>query len=218
MKRTFFVAAVVLVCALWAVRGWAGDGAVALQAADPSCADDFIQGKRYVNCENGTVTDNLTGLVWLANANCFGEMNWHEAMATVAGLGDLPDDKVCVDSSGTLSPDDCDCGLSDHSSPGEWRLATTGEWEAMYEHARDVLGCDRPTISDDVGNGCWSQACVDAGACSFYGFPTSSWYWTSSSYLPDPALAWDVHLIIGGINGGDKTDVDLHVWPVRGGQ
>jgi hypothetical protein len=46
----------------------AGDGVVALQTADPSCPDD--SGKIYVDCGNGTVTDNRTGLVWLKNADC----------------------------------------------------------------------------------------------------------------------------------------------------
>ena len=48
----------------------AGDGVVALQTAAPTCPDD--SGDRYVDCDNGTVTDNETGLVWLANADCFG--------------------------------------------------------------------------------------------------------------------------------------------------
>ncbi len=57
----------------------AGEGVVALQTAAPSCPDD--SGYRYVNCRNGTVTDNDTGLVWLRNANCIGHVDWHTAMA-----------------------------------------------------------------------------------------------------------------------------------------
>ena len=83
----------------------AGDGLVALQTAAPACPDD--SGDRYVDCDNGTVTDNETGLVWLANADCSGTMDWFEAMAAVAGLSDLPDDGDACDS---LTPDLCDCG------------------------------------------------------------------------------------------------------------
>jgi hypothetical protein len=41
---------------------------VALQTVVPSCADDSAN--RCVDCGNGTVTNNDTGLVWLANADC----------------------------------------------------------------------------------------------------------------------------------------------------
>ena len=42
-------------------RAQASGGVVALQTADPSCPDD--SGDIYVDCGNGTVTDNRTGLV-----------------------------------------------------------------------------------------------------------------------------------------------------------
>lgn len=189
--------------------GVAGDGVVALQTADPACPDD--SGDRYVDCGNGTVTDNDTGLVWLANADCFGTQDWHEAMEIVAGLADLPDAEVC----GVLTADECDCGLSDGSSPGEWRLATIGEWKAMVQHADDVLGCD-PTISNDQGDACWDQTCVDADDCSFYGV-VSSFFWASSTVAHDPLKAWEVSLGHGGVAGTGKAAA-LCVWPVRGGQ
>lgn len=189
---------------------WAGDGVVALQTADPSCPDE--SGDRYVDCGNGTVTDNDTGLVWLANANCFGLLDWFEAMAAVAGLADLPDNGVpCA----SLTSDECDCGLSDGSSPGEWRLPTIEEWDVMVEYADDVLGCE-PTISSDAGNDCWDQQCVNGGACSFYGVQ-SAWYWSSSSYVPNPTGVWYVFLADGGVAVYGKGDT-IYVWPVRGGQ
>lgn len=187
----------------------AGNGLVALQTADPACPDN--SGNRYVACGNGTVTDNETGLVWLANTDCFGIQEWHDAMEIVAGLADLPDAEVC----GAVSADECDCGLSDGSSPGEWRLATVGEWKAMVEHADDVLGCN-PTISNDAGDACWNQPCVDASDCSFLGL-VSGFFWASSTVVIDPPKAWEVSLSHGGVAGTGKL-ADLYVWPVRGGQ
>ena len=35
---------------------------------------------RFTDNTNGTVTDNLTGLIWLKNANCFGEKSWSAAL------------------------------------------------------------------------------------------------------------------------------------------
>jgi hypothetical protein len=58
---------------------------------------------------NGTLTDTSTGLVWLQNANCFGQQTWTQAMSSVASLA-----------SGA-------CGLMDRSTAGQWRLPTTQE-------------------------------------------------------------------------------------------
>ena len=41
---------------------------------------------RFTNNGNGTVTDNLTGLVWMQNANCWERQTWTNALAKVAGL------------------------------------------------------------------------------------------------------------------------------------
>ncbi|MBF0439765.1 MAG: DUF1566 domain-containing protein, partial [Magnetococcales bacterium] len=41
---------------------------------------------RFTDNGNGTITDNLTMLVWMKNAFCFGGMNWASALAKVAGL------------------------------------------------------------------------------------------------------------------------------------
>jgi hypothetical protein len=35
---------------------------------------------RFTDNGDGTVTDNLTGLIWLKNADCFGSRTWHEAL------------------------------------------------------------------------------------------------------------------------------------------
>ena len=58
MKRAHLVVAAVMVLACGGVSGaWAGDGVVALQTAAASCADPTST-DRYIDCGNGTVTDN----------------------------------------------------------------------------------------------------------------------------------------------------------------
>ncbi|MDH5423308.1 MAG: DUF1566 domain-containing protein, partial [Acidimicrobiia bacterium] len=122
MRLRFLLVLVGIVMA--AQPGWGGDGVVALQTADASCRTTTTPPPRYVDCGNGTVTDNKTGLVWLKNANCIGRagagtgtpvgrVGWYTAMGFVAGLSDLP---------ATTGANSQDCGLSDGSSPGEWRL------------------------------------------------------------------------------------------------
>jgi len=106
MQRGIYMAAAVALVAV--APSWGGDGVVALQTAEAACPNGTAA--RYVNCNNGTVTDNLTGLVWLANANCFGDLEWREALEAVEGFADLPDDGEACSSIAGPTPDKCDCG------------------------------------------------------------------------------------------------------------
>ena len=204
---TGVLAAFLLACLVQRAEGQV----VALQTADPSCRDD--SGNIYVDCGNGTVTDNRTGLVWLKNANCLsgivgsGPVDWQTAMEFVAGLSDIP---------ATSAAAAHDCGLSDGSSPGEWRLPSIAEWEAMIADALGVAGdpdctLDPPTITNDSGQQCWAD-----GPSSFT-VVSQSFYWSSTPYVFNTSNAWDVHLFNGSILFLSKANPD-RVWPVRGGQ
>jgi len=70
---------------------------------------------RFINNQNGTVTDNLTGLVWLKNASCFAPAAWPTALADANQLA-----------SGA-------CGLSDGSTEGQWRLPNLNELESVVD-------------------------------------------------------------------------------------
>jgi hypothetical protein len=199
----------------------AGDGVVALQTADPSCPDD--SGKTYIDCGNGTVTDNRTGLVWLKDANCFaGGAPWWDALDAVANLADLPS---------TSSAAAFDCGLSDGSSPGEWRLPTAAEWEEMTADGV-ALGCPGfglPAITSDAGNTCWAEgpgnSFMNVGVDASTGFFYMS---ATSNYIDQPLASGDPKLWVVILNALD-TDGDVlyrngvkvdpnGIWPVRGGQ
>lgn len=67
---------------------------------------------RFTDNSNGTVTDNLTGLVWLRLTSC-NNLPWNSAQSWVTGLA-----------SGS-------CGLSDGSVPGQWRLPTIKELSSL---------------------------------------------------------------------------------------
>ena len=231
MRGTRLLTLGFLLLAMFPAAILAGGGVAVLQTADPSCRDD--SGDTYVDCGNGTVTDNRTGLVWLANANCLsgrktcsasgttcivngdcpaGETcvlriaSWFTAMEFAAGLRDIPA------GSGAAA---LDCGLSDGSSPGEWRLPSVDEWEAMVADANGdpaPLDCS-PAITNDSGDGCWTPA-----ASSFSGVQ-AGYYWSSTTRPANPSNAWYMSLY----NGTTVTDfykgADFFpVWPVRGGQ
>lgn len=80
---------------------------------------------RFTDNANGTVTDNLTGLVWLKNANCWGATTtWQAALTNANAL-----------SSGS-------CGLTDGSAAGSWRLPNIAELESLLD-----LSLSNPAIS-----------------------------------------------------------------------
>jgi len=68
---------------------------------------------RFTDNGNGTVTDNLTGLIWLKNANCFDAQTWPNAL----------------NATNTLNSGEC--GLSDGTVAGDWRLPNVNELESL---------------------------------------------------------------------------------------
>lgn len=156
--------------------------------AEGPCVDKT---KRYVDCGNGTVTDTLTGLIWLKEANCFSSMDWEAAKKAAAGLRKG------------------ECMLTDGSSPGDWRLPTRAEWEATMKNALE-LQCTGPTLTNDAGTGC-----IAAGPSSFTGVE-SDYYWSSTT-MEGSAHAWFGDLDHGHLLNGNLIDT-LLVWPVRGGE
>jgi quinol monooxygenase YgiN len=78
---------------------------------------------RFTDNRDGTVTDNLTGLVWLQDADRFGEVPWEEALTHARNLA-----------SGSR-------GLTDGSVAGAWRLPTIRELFSLIDY-----GTADPTI------------------------------------------------------------------------
>jgi hypothetical protein len=165
-----------------------GEDGTRTRAAGP-CAE---KEKRYVDCGNGTVTDTVTGLIWLKQADCLSSANWEAAKKAVAGLKNG------------------DCMLKDGSSPGDWRLPTNVEWEATMKNAKE-LGCaPGPDLTNDMGT-----ACMSAGPSSFTGVE-SDYYWSSTA-LEGNERAWLGDLDHGNLLNAAVTS-SLRVWPVRGGR
>jgi len=176
------------------------DGRYALQGSIPTRADGpcFDNANRYVDCGNGTVTDTVTGLIWLKQWDCLPQNTYAGANQAAAGLKNG------------------DCGLADKSSPGDWRLATKAEWEATIARAV-ALGCTLfgsggpPSLTDDAGT-----ACYGTGAGSSFASVASDVYWGSTSLDGRTTNAWDALLNVGEILPVGKI-AKARMWPVRGG-
>ena len=164
---------------------------------DGPCLDDT---NRYVNCQNGTVTDTVTGLIWLQQADYLPNAAWAAANQAAAGLKDG------------------DCGLTDGSSPGDWRLPTRDEWSATVARAV-AMGCTPsmalgPSLTNDAGT-----ACFYVGPSSFPGTIVEAAnfvYWSSTSDETFPTNAKARSLDDGANAVGVKSQA-IRVWPVRGG-
>lgn len=144
-----------------------------------------VSGNRFTDNGNGTVTDNLTGLVWLKNANCFGTRIWATALSDCNGLANGS------------------CGLTDSSSAGNWRLPNVKELQSLIDFTYS-----NPALSNVSGTAQWSEG-------SAFSSVQSSSYWSSSTNVSSAASAWNVSLNNGTVGINDKVNTPTYVWPVR---
>lgn len=156
---------------------------------------------RFTDNEGYTVTDNLTGLIWLKNANCIqtnysdfdnddtagdGKVTWQHALDFIAGIN-----------AGTYT--DCGGGYND------WRLPNVKELQSLIHY-----GFHNPAVPNTAGTGKWTADDPFTGVQSAY-------YWSGSTYAGMPSGAWYVSMGGGYANGMDKSSSFHYVWPVRGG-
>jgi hypothetical protein len=103
-------------------------------------------GTRFTDNGNGTVTDHLTGLVWLKNAGCFSPTTWAAALTAANQLA-----------SGS-------CGLSDGSSAGTWRMPNVNELESLVDVSKSspALPAGHPFSNVNLGVAYWSSTTYTA--------------------------------------------------------
>jgi len=76
---------------------------------------------RFTDNGNGTITDNLTGLMWLKDANCFDPtMVWQDALDKVADLNANPSSYYCGSYSGNYT---------------DWRLPNRKELFSLVDYS-----------------------------------------------------------------------------------
>lgn len=134
---------------------------------------------RFTANGDGTVTDNLTGLIWLQDAQCLGTQTWTAAVTSTATLATGQ------------------CGLTDGSSAGQWRLPNVLELRSLVNEQQ-------------TNNATWLSSLGFSNVQAYN-------YWSSSTYAFYTSYAWVVNLFGGFVDYYDKT-YPYYVWPVRGGQ
>ena len=177
---------------------------VAAFALEAACPGAYGSLDRYTDCDNGTVRDNNTGLIWLKNANWFGARNWSDSQGDASGLAEGA------------------CGLTDGSTAGDWRLASASEMCSVYaggtllpcpaHAAADSLldsSLGAPYVSNTAGDGVWSAT------DPFTAVQTSA-YWSSTTVDGFPSVAYIARLDGGWLTTNTKTiSAGHYVWPVR---
>lgn len=153
------------------------------------CTPD--SGLRYCDNGDGTVRDQKSGLLWLKEANC-------------PALGPSGDGKGTFDEANAAAAmlQDGRCGLADGSRPGDWRLPTKQEWQAMLDPS-----FKNPAIANAAGTARWTPGNVFTAV-------QPEGYWSSS---PDPeasGFAWGAGLF-GGVVGSARKTIRGFIWPVR---
>ena len=135
---------------------------------------------RFIDNNNGTLVDTVTGLVWLKQGDCI-KQTWAGALAQINNLATGQ------------------CGLSDGSSAGQWRMPNRNEMLSLSDRA--------PTFPQaSYLNGQYHASSVVSGPVVFNQFIVSDYYWTSTTDAADPTQAWSIYSCDFGIYNLPKTD------------
>ena len=141
---------------------------------------------RYTDNGDGTITDNHSRVIWLKNADCFGEQEWETAIQNAANLATGQ------------------CGLSDGSISGMWRLPSLKEWKTMVDKE------DKQSFSDTADTGKWIEGDIFTGVQLDY-------YWSTIPFSGSTTRAWSINLNHGRVTYYDVKTATNYVWPVRSG-
>jgi hypothetical protein len=145
---------------------------------------------RFTKNGNGTVTDNLTGLIWLEDPDCFGMLKWYDAMMAAYNL-----------KSG-------DCGLTDGSTQGSWRLPNANEMLSLVHEGLtsgkvpDTAGTDYAKPGDPFTTTPREKRWTSSSERS----------WANENLVPCVSLS-----TAGIFSYCDRSGDYAHAWPVRGG-
>jgi hypothetical protein len=128
---------------------------------------------RFSDNGDGTVTDNLTGLIWLQDANSFGQRSWADALSDCNSLADGA------------------AGLTDGSVAGDWRLPNVNELQSLIDFGNynPALPTGHPFSNVQSSNYWSSTTCAPSTASAwgvYMGYGGVSGYTKSNSYYVWP--------------------------------
>jgi hypothetical protein len=176
--------------AVWAVKG-TGGGTIKLQSTGQSITyasgdDGSVQAgvpptyPRWVDNSNGTITDTVTGLIWLKKADCI-HADWEDALAAVNSLA-----------SGQ-------CELTYGSAAGSWRMPNRNELQSLS----DRMETNHAAFFNATYLN-WDGTLYRAPI--FTDFVEGQYYWTSTTEAANTNEAWTVFSCDYGIYDTPKSN------------
>jgi len=130
---------------------------------------------RFTDNQNGTVTDNLTKLIWTKNANMFGGLKWQDGSTYPT----YPACEACA----TLNSEEQ--GLTDGSKAGDWRLPNVRELQSLIDYGKAASALPWPN--------------------PFTGDQSGLYYWSSTTSAYDTNYAWCVYFGLGFVDHSVKS-------------
>lgn len=162
---------------------------------------------RFTDNRDGTVTDHLTGLMWLREGNCIGK--YEPSFDTDGTAGDgFVHWQHALDFVKALNEGSRGCGWDPGKGPfDDWRLPNIRELLSL--HALEFYA---PAISNAKGTGQ-----LDADLSPQFLDVAAGWYWSSTSLrsYPGRSYAWVMPVSLGSGLCKEKAS-EYQVWPVRG--
>lgn len=178
----------------WPVRGPINQTAPAQvwQTGQSGSAGVAWATPRFTDNGNGSVRDNVTGLVWLKKANCMDPSGGVDKSTAGATNGEISWSDSLLWSNGLASGT---CGLSDGSTPGQWRLPNREELYSLIDFSK--YGPSFPS----------GHPFENLQSCG---------YWTSTTEADYPANGWAISFLDSDVNMGNKAHLK-YAWAVRNG-
>lgn len=150
------------------------------------------QARSYRDNGDGTVSDLATGLMW-------------EKISTDGSVHDQLRTYAWADAFQKIDELNAGAGFAGHT---DWRLPNRRELASLT-----IPALDGPCVDPAFENNCFVMDCSNVDCSCTVPFP----HWTSTSYDPAPASAWQVDFNDGSVVPADKA-VPAYVRAVRTGR
>lgn len=151
---------------------------------------------RFTDNNDGTVTDNLTGLMWLKSADCFGNISWQTALDNITDFNANPGNYTCNAYIGNYT---------------DWRLPTRREFRTLIDYSRNnpALPQDDPHPFTDVGypHEHWTNTPIAGNTEHAWNIRTDSAA-IGSKYKEYGSLVWPVR--------GSSIGPSMPIWDADG--
>lgn len=153
---------------------------------------------RFTDNGDGTVTDHLTGLIWLQDANANGADTWTNSLTYANTLAD----------DGT--------NLTDGSSAGDWRLPNIKELQSLIDYGKRNPALPTGHPFTNVRSPLYYVECTFSCTVT-----NGKGYWTGTMQSGSGGeKVWSVNMYYGQpalVAASTSAGVNYYLWPVRGG-